>query len=146
MRRLLFASISASLLGACMPQHDDAAKSVAALPDMPSILTLDVLDSVSEANTHMVDSAVTAGNAYDLAVAFHYYFHMSASDKSVTRRAIEVYDSLKSKAPENYGSVLYDVSKDLERRNYGRMVDRHVEYLRSVGDYEPDGNVESVSR
>ncbi|MDE6098746.1 MAG: hypothetical protein K2G24_07645 [Muribaculaceae bacterium] len=132
--------------GACAPTDAVQEQTGEAVAESAGVLDLAVLDSVSDSNTARVDSALKRGNAYDMAVAFHYYFHMSATDKSMTRRAIEIYDSLKASNPDTYSAVLYQVSRDLERINYGRMVDRHVEYLRSVDGGYSDSGGESVSR
>lgn len=142
--RALVAFIALAVAVAACQRPAEEQKQEQELPALPGMLELSVLDSVSDSNTARVDSAVDGGNAYDLAVAFHYYFHLSGSDRGYTARAIEIYDKLKAAAPDNYGTVLYDVSKDLERLNYGRMVDRHVDYLRSVSQL-PEAE-ESVSR
>lgn len=115
------------------------------------MLQLGVLETMDGSNDALVDSAVDAGNPHDLAVAFLYYFNISGSDQSKTARAIEIYDDLKKSEPDEYGSILYDVSQELERRNYGRMVDSQVDYLRSISSYgsyadKSDDAGESVSR
>lgn len=145
----MFAAACAAIMCACSQSHTASGDTPADGSDsLKSLLQLNVLDTMDGSNDARVDSAVTAGNPHDLAVAFLYYFNISGSDQSKTARAIEIYDLLKKTAPEDYGSVLYDVSQEIERRNYGRMVDSQVDYLRSItySGSDTDGAAESVSQ
>lgn len=152
MKKLIFAALGAALVCACSQSHGSSSDAVSSDSDsLRPMLQLSVLETMDGSNDALVDSAVDVGNPHDLAVAFLYYFNISGSDQSKTARAIEIYDDLKKSKPDEYGSILYDVSQELERRNYGRMVDSQVDYLRSISSYgssadKSDDAGESVSR